>query len=68
MLLKNLIKDIPIKNKKINVKGLAINSKKIKKGYIFFAIKGLSFTINFVLYFLQIFFIFLPIEIISFSL
>ena len=30
MLLKNLIKDIPIKNKKINVKGLAINSKKIK--------------------------------------
>ena len=42
MLLKNLIKDIPIKNKKINVKGLAINSKKIKKGYIFFAIKGLK--------------------------
>ena len=40
MLLKNLIKDIPIKNKKINVKGLAINSKKIKKSYIFFAIKG----------------------------
>ena len=28
MLLKNLIKDIQIKNKKINVKGLAINSKK----------------------------------------
>ena len=27
----NLIKDIPIKNKKINVKGLAINSKKLKK-------------------------------------
>ena len=42
MLLKNLIKDIPIKNKKINVKGLAINSKKIKKDYIFFAIKGLK--------------------------
>ena len=42
MLLKNLIKDIPIKNKKINVKGLAIDSKKIKKGYIFFAIKGLK--------------------------
>ena len=44
MLLKNLIKDIPIKNKKINVKGLAINSKKIKKNYIFFAIKGLKFN------------------------
>ena len=43
MLLKNLIKDIPIKNKKINVKGLAIDSKKIKKDYIFFAIKGFKF-------------------------
>ena len=40
MLLKNLIKDIPVKNKKIDVKGLAINSKKVKKDYIFFAIKG----------------------------
>ena len=39
MLLKKLIKDYPTK-KKILVKGLSVNSKSIKKGYIFFAIKG----------------------------
>ena len=40
MLLKNLIKNCPynFKNKKIT--GLALNSKEVKKGYIFFAIKG----------------------------
>ncbi len=40
MLLKTLIKNLPIKKKNIEVKGLAANSKKIKKNYIFFAIKG----------------------------
>ena len=40
MLLKTLIKNLPKEKKKIKVKGLAINSKKVKKDYIFFAIKG----------------------------
>ena len=40
MLLEKLIKNLPTKKKKIWIKGLAINSKKIKKGFIFFAIKG----------------------------
>ena len=40
MLLKILIKNLPKEKKKINVKGLAINSKKVKKDFIFFAIKG----------------------------
>ena len=40
MLLKKLIKKYYSKKKKIKIKGLSINSKKIKKGYIFFAIKG----------------------------
>ena len=42
MLLKKLIKSLP-KKKNIKVQGLSINSKKIKKGYIFFAIKGKNF-------------------------
>ena len=40
MLLKNLIKDISKDKKKINISGLATNSKDVKKGHIFFAIKG----------------------------
>ena len=40
MLLKNLINNLPEDKKKIAIKGLSINSKEIKKGYIFFAIKG----------------------------
>ncbi len=40
MLLKKLIKNVPKEIQTINVKGLAIDSKKIKKGFIFFAIKG----------------------------
>ncbi len=40
MLLKNLIKRYPQNLKKFSVKGLAINSKDVKKGFIFFAIKG----------------------------
>ena len=40
MLLKNLINNLPEDKKKIVIKGLSVNSKEIKKGYIFFAIKG----------------------------
>ena len=42
MLLKNLINNLPKKKKKITITGLATNSKDVKKGYIFFAIKGKS--------------------------
>ena len=40
MLLKNLINNLPEDKKKFVIKGLSVNSKDIKKGYIFFAIKG----------------------------
>ncbi len=40
MLLKNLIKDIPKDKRNIFITGLSTNSKKIKKNFIFFAIKG----------------------------
>ena len=40
MLLKKLIKFSLKKYNKLNIKGLATNSKEVKKGFIFFAIKG----------------------------
>ena len=40
MLLKNLIKKHPKKLENLSIKGLAIDSRKVKKGYIFFAIDG----------------------------
>ena len=40
MLLQNLIENPPQYLKRLKVRGLAINSKKVKKGFIFFAIKG----------------------------
>ncbi len=40
MLLKNLIKDIPKEKENVIVSGISINSKEVKKNYIFFAIKG----------------------------
>ena len=40
MLLKKLIKDLPSHKKNIKIIGLAIDSKHVKKGFIFFAIKG----------------------------
>ena len=43
MLLKKLIKKLP-KEKKIQVLGLSVNSKKIRKNFIFFAIKGKKFN------------------------
>ena len=44
MLLKKLINNLPKEKKKIKVKGLSINSKQIKRGFIFFAIKGNNFN------------------------
>ena len=40
MLLKKLIKNPPLSQKNLNIKGLALNSRDVKKGYIFFAVKG----------------------------
>ena len=40
MLLKNLINNLPEEKKRITITGLSTNSKEVKKGYIFFAIKG----------------------------
>ena len=44
MLLKNLIKNSPQHLKKLKIKGLALNSKDVKKGFIFFAVKGNKFN------------------------
>ena len=44
MLLKNLIRYISKDKKKIIISGISTNSKKIKKNYIFFAIKGKKFN------------------------
>ena len=44
MLLKNLIRNISKNKKDIIISGLSTNSKKIKKNYIFFAIKGQKFN------------------------
>ena len=43
MLLKKLINNLP-EEKNVKILGLSSNSKKIKKGYIFFAIKGQKFN------------------------
>ena len=40
MLLKNLIKKIPKLYRGINIKDLSLDSRKVKKGDLFFAIKG----------------------------
>ena len=42
MLLKNLINNIQKDKKKITITGLSTNSKKVKRGHIFFAINGKS--------------------------
>jgi len=44
MLLKKIIKHLPVDNQKINIKGLSSDSNQIKKNYLFFAIKGLEFN------------------------
>jgi murE/murF fusion protein len=40
MLLKKIIKNLPIRFADINIKGLSLDSRQIKKGYLFFAING----------------------------
>ena len=40
MLLKNLISNLTKSEKLIKIKGISTNSKEVKKGFIFFAIKG----------------------------
>ena len=40
MLLKNLIKNSPKSLQKLKIRGLALNSQDVKKGFIFFAVKG----------------------------
>jgi len=40
MLLKKIIKNIPIGIQEINIKGLSLDSRQIKKNYLFFATKG----------------------------
>ena len=40
MLLKNLINNSPKSLQKLKIRGLALNSKDVKKGFIFFAVKG----------------------------
>ena len=42
MLLKNLIKNLPPNLQKLNIKGLALNSHEVRKGFIFFALKGVK--------------------------
>ena len=44
MLLKKLIRYLPKDKQKIRISGLADNSKKVKKNYIFFAINGQKFN------------------------
>ena len=46
MLLEKLIKNLPTKKKKIWIKGLAINSKKIKKGFIFLQLKVIKLMVK----------------------
>ncbi len=40
MLLNRLIKNLPKEKKNIDIKGLEVNSKNVKNGFIFFAIRG----------------------------
>jgi len=40
MLLKKIIKELPIDIQKINIKGMSLDSRQVKKNYLFFASKG----------------------------
>ncbi len=44
MLLKKIVKNLPTEIKNFKISGLAVDSKKVKKGNIFFAIKGNKFN------------------------
>ena len=43
MLLKKIIKNLPIDFQNINIKGLSLDSRQIKKNYLFFAVKKKGF-------------------------
>jgi len=40
MLLEKIIKKLPVDIQKINIKGLSLDSRQVKKNYLFFAVKG----------------------------
>ena len=44
MLLKKIIKKLPLKIQNINIKDLSLDSRKIKKNYLFFAVKGTKYN------------------------
>ena len=44
MLLKNLIKEVPKKFKTIEINDLALDSRRVKRGSLFFALKGDKFN------------------------
>ncbi len=44
MLLKKIIKNLPLNLQNINIKGLSQDSRQIKKNYLFFAVKGAKFN------------------------
>ena len=44
MLLKKIIKDLPLDIQNIKVEGLSTNSREIRKNYLFFAVKGTRFN------------------------
>jgi len=44
MLLKKIIKNLPIGIQKINIKGLSLDSRQTKKNHLFFAIKGKKYN------------------------
>ena len=44
MLLQKITKNLPKEKKKLKIYGISNNSKKIKRGYVFFAIKGKNFN------------------------
>ena len=46
MLLKKVINDCPHNIKLIDIKGLALDSRKVKKDYLFFAVKGSNYDGN----------------------
>ncbi len=46
MLLKNLIKNIQPKVKNININNLSLDSRKVRKGDLFFALKGCKLNGN----------------------
>ena len=44
MLLQKIIKNLPKEKKKLKISGISNNSKKVKRGNIFFAIRGETFN------------------------